>query len=266
MTQSGSMFADGIHSFSDGASNIIGMIGIWVASNPPDEDHPYGHQKYETFSALAISTFLFVVCFFIIKGAITRFFHPVVPEVTSLSFVVMIVTMFVALGVTLYERRVAKELKSDLLMSDALHTQTDVLTSLAVIVALIGTRMGFPIVDPIVSLVIAAVIGWAAFGIIKESSDVLCDKVVLDEKEIKRVAMTIPGVKDCHEVRTRGRKDYIYVDLHILVDSTLSVEAAHEIANNIEDTIKEKIQGVFDVFVHIEPLSHHHSPNSPDKH
>ncbi|MBI4971172.1 MAG: cation transporter [Candidatus Omnitrophica bacterium] len=265
MSHSGSMFADGIHSFADGASNVIGMIGISLASQPADEDHPYGHKKYETFSALAIATFLIVICVFLIKDAVNMFYHPRIPKVTVFSFVVMVVTMAVNWGVTTYERKKGRELQSDILLSDALHTQTDILTSFSVIVSLIAVRFGFPMVDSFVTAFIAVFIGYAAFGIIKESSEVLCDHVVLDVSEIRKVVLAVDKIRSCHEIRTRGRKDDVYVDLHILVDNAMPVAEAHDLANYIEDEIKKNIEGVTDVVVHIEPESHSHSPNSPDK-
>ncbi len=265
MTQSASMLADGIHSFSDGASNLIGMIGIWWASQPPDEDHPYGHEKYETFASLAIATFLFIVCFFILKDAVFNLFSPRVPQVTVISFFIMIVTIIINIGVTIYERKKAKELGSDILMSDSIHTQSDILTSFSVIVSLVCIQLGWPIVDSIASFFIGGFIGWAAFGIIKESSDVLCDRVVLNHDEIRHVVNQIEGVEDCHEIRTRGRKDHVYVDLHVLVDPKISVEEGHDVANRIEDNIKANLKVVYDVFVHIEPSTHHHPPTSLDK-
>ena len=265
ISHSGSMFADGIHSFSDGASNIVGMIGIWMASRPPDEDHPYGHKKHETFGALAISAFLLVICVFLIREAILRFRSPHMPEVTVASFVVMSVTILVNAGVTWYERKRGRELESDVLLSDALHTQADLLTSLSVIVSLVCVRLGFPLADPIATVFIAFFVGWAAFRIIRASSDVLLDHVVLDVTEIERLVRSVPKIRGCHEIRTRGRRDDVHVDLHILVDNKMPIEEAHELASHIEEKIKRDIRGVTDVIVHIEPSSHHHPPGSPDK-
>ncbi len=258
ISHSGSMFADGIHSLSDGASNLIGMIGIWMAAQPPDEDHPYGHKKYETFSALAISTFLLVVCVFLVKDAVEMFLRPHKPEVTLLSFVIMIGTMAINWAVTVYERKKGRELQSDILMSDALHTQSDLLTSVAVLVSLISVKFGFPQMDGIATIFIAAFIGWAAFGIIRSCSEVLCDHVVLDVSEIKKIVLNVDKIKSCHEIRTRGRKDDVYIDLHILVDNDMPVAEAHDLSNYIEGEIKKNIEGVSDVVVHIEPESHDH--------
>lgn len=253
MSNCASMRADGMHSFSDGASNIIGLIGIWVASQPVDRGHPYGHKKYETFSAIGIAMLLVLLCVYILHDAVSRFFHPVVPDVTRMSFYVMLVTLGINIWVMWYEIKRSKELKSDILYSDAMHTRSDVLISVSVIATLISIRMGLPILDTVVALAIAGLIGYSAFRILKESSNVLCDSAVLVSDEIKHIVMDIEGVKECHMIRTRGRQDDIHVDLHVVVSPQMHVGAAHNITEMIEKGIKAKIAGVTDVVVHIEP-------------
>jgi cation diffusion facilitator family transporter len=140
LTRSASMTADGFHSFSDGSSNIMGLLGIWVASRPIDESHPYGHKKYETLTSVGISGLLFLVCFNVLREGVLRFLHPVVPEVNVKSFLVMGVTLAVNIGVMVYELRRGRVLKSDILISDALHTRADILTSSSVIITLIGVK------------------------------------------------------------------------------------------------------------------------------
>jgi len=254
MTGSASMTADGFHSFSDGSSNIIGLFGIWVASRPVDENHPYGHKKYETLTSVGIAGFLFLVCFNVIRGGIVRLRHPVTPEVNWASFVVMIVTLVINVLVMTYESRKGKALGSDILVSDALHTRADILTSSSVIVTLVGVKLGYPIVDPVVSLVIAVFIGYAAIEILKESSLVLSDAVALNTEEIEKVVLAIRGVKECHRIRSRGRSDDIHIDLHVLVDPDMHVHDAHHLSYAIENKIKRVFSGVTDVVVHMEPV------------
>ncbi|MCX5716466.1 MAG: cation diffusion facilitator family transporter [Candidatus Omnitrophica bacterium] len=256
MTGCASMRADGLHSFSDGASNIIGLIGIWVASQPVDKDHPYGHKKYETFSAVGIAILLILLCVQILHGAFSRISNPVVPEVTAISFIIMAVTMAVNLFVIWYEVKKSKELTSDILYSDAMHTRSDVLVSFSVIATLVGMKMGWYFLDTSVAVIIAALIGYAAFKILKESSYVLCDTAPIMSDSIKRIVMQVDGVKACHQIRTRGRSDDIYIDLHILVKPNMHVGTAHDITETIENKIKEKMPGVADVVVHVEPQGH----------
>jgi cation diffusion facilitator family transporter len=255
MIKSQSMIADGYHSFSDGASNIIGLVGIWYASFPRDKEHPYGHKKYETFASIVIGLLLFVVCFNIARESVLRFMHPVLPQITALSFMIMIFTTAINFGVMRYEHRQGRLLNSDILISDAMHTQADILTSFTVITAFIFIKMGYPIFDAIFAVIIAFFIGHAGFKILRRSSQVLCDQAVLDPKLIKKIAMSAQGVVQCHKIRTRGRKDDIHIDLHVLFDDDTTLKKAHEISYDIEGDIKEQIPGVTDVIVHIEPVS-----------
>lgn len=254
LIRSASMTADGFHSFSDGSSNIIGLIGIWIASQPIDDSHPYGHKKFETLTSIGISILLFLVCFNVVREGILRFLHPIVPQVNLSSFLVMGITLAINLAVMIYERRTGVVLKSDILISDALHTRADLLTSSSVIVTFIGIKLGYPILDPIASLVISGFIAYAAVDILKESSRVLSNGVAIPIGEIKRVVLSIRGVEACHQIRSRGRGDDIHIDLHVLVDPEMDVHRAHHLSYAIENKIKRDFHGVTDVVVHMEPF------------
>ena len=252
--RSSSMTADGFHSLSDGASNIIGLVGIHFASRPKDNDHPYGHRKYETFFSLGIAFLLFIVAIGIVHESLGRFSNPIMPNINAISFIIMILTMVVNFFVMHYENKKGRELKSDILISDALHTRADIFISLSVIIALFAIKFGYPILDPIISMMIAIFIAYAGYGIMKTSSAILCDTAaILDVKQIVDIVLSIEGTKNCHKVRTRGRPDDIYVDLHVQVDNNTRIDAAHKISYAIEDAIKKSIPEVTDVVVHMEP-------------
>jgi len=249
-----SMTADGFHSLSDGTSNIIGLVGITLACRPPDKDHPYGHKKYETLSSLGIAALLFFVCFNLAKEGLKRLYHPLFPQVNGMSLAVMIITIVINVLVMKYEYKAGKRLKSDILVSDSLHTRADIFTSISVVAAMASIKLGFPVLDPIVTIMIAAFIAHAAINILSQGSNVLCDTiVVMDDKKIADVVLSVKGVRTCHKIRTRGREDDIHVDLHVQVHPDMHVGRAHEISYKIENAIKENIQGVTDVVVHIEP-------------
>jgi cation diffusion facilitator family transporter len=254
VTRSASMTADGFHSFSDGSSNIIGLIGIWIASRPIDETHPYGHKKFETLTSVGISILLFLVCFNVVREGILRFLQPIVPQVNVSSFLVMGITLAINIAVMIYEKKIGIVLKSEILISDALHTRADILTSFTVVVTLIGVKLGYPILDPIASLVISGFIAYAAIEILKESSRVLSDGVAIPIEEIKRVVLSIRGVKECHQIRSRGRGDDIHIDFHVLVDPEMDVHRAHHLSYAIENKVKRDFRGVTDVVVHMEPF------------
>ena len=249
-----SMTADGFHSLSDGASNIIGLIGIHFACQPKDSDHPYGHRKYETFFSLGIAALLFLVCFNFIKEGIRRLYNPVTPSVDAASFIVMLITLGINFWVMNYEYKKGKLLKSDILTSDSMHTKADIFTSISVIIGLVVIKLGYPILDPIVTLLITLFIAHAGFEIVKQSSAVLCDTAAIsDIKKIQDIVLRIKGGKNCHKIRTRGRPDDIQVDLHAQVSPDMHVDNAHKISYAIEEAIKKGIPEVTDVVVHIEP-------------
>lgn len=254
LTRCSSMAADGFHSLSDGTSNIICLIGIRLASQPKDQDHPYGHRKYETFFSLGIAALLFFLAFQLVEEGIARIRHPITPQININSFIVMIITLAVNIWVMRYEYKKGKELQSDILVSDSIHTKADIFTSISVIVTLVAVKLGYPILDPITTLLIALFIGHAGFEIVRESSRVLCDTApIVDVKKIVDIVLGIEGVKACHKIRTRGRPDDIYVDLHVQVKPDMHMERAHQISYTIENAIKRLIPEVTDVVVHMEP-------------
>jgi cation diffusion facilitator family transporter len=253
-SRTASMTADGFHSLSDGASNIIGLIGIRLACQPKDQDHPYGHKKYETFFSLGIALLLFIICVNLFKEGLGRLYKPVMPRIDIKSFVVMTITLGINVLVMNYEYKKGKLLQSDILVSDSMHTKADIFTSLSVIIALIAVKLGYPIIDPVVTIIIALFIASTAFAIVKQGSRVLCDTApIVDVKKIVDIVLSIKGVKTCHKIRSRGRPDDIYLDLHVQVDPDMHVDKAHKISYDIEEAIKKNIPEVTDVVVHIEP-------------
>jgi cation diffusion facilitator family transporter len=188
-----SMIADGYHSLFDGVSNIIGLAGSFIAANPPDVDHPYGHQKYETVASVSIALLLLFVGFEIFQNALNSFLVQSKPEVTAVSYFIVLVTICINYIITRYEYREGKFLRSQVLIADSIHKKSDIYVSLSVIVSLAAIELGYPIIDPIVSLIIAFIIFRAGYRIIKESSRTLLDMSMIEEKEICRLVMIIEG-------------------------------------------------------------------------
>lgn len=253
MTNSVAMMSDGFHSFFDGASNVIGLVGIWIASHPPDETHPYGHKKYETLFTIIIAVMLFTTCFEILKKVYESFHADHKTQVTVTSFVIMFVTMGVNTFVMIYERTKGKQLGSDFLIADAKHTKSDILVSFTVIASLIFSRLGYYYADVIVGLIITIFIARIGYEILKDASNVLVDTVCLNTRAVEQVVNNLDGVRGCHDIRTRGSQNSIYLDLHVLVARNLSTETSHGIADRIEETIKQEFPSVIDIVVHIEP-------------
>jgi len=252
-TGSLSMTSDGLHSLFDSSSNIIGLVGISLASRPPDREHPYGHSKFETFASLGIAVLLFASCIQIILAASNRFLYPTVPEVNEISFAIMGGTLAINVGIAAYEYIIGRRLKSSILVADSMHTRSDVYASVGVIVGLAAVKMGYPLADPLIALLITGLIILTGLEIIKDSSRILLDKALIEENVVAKLARSVPGVCNCHRIRTRGAPGQMYVDLHIGVDPSLSLEAAHKVAEEVEDRIRWSVEGVEDVVVHMEP-------------
>ncbi len=248
-----SMMADAAHSFFDSTSNIIGLVGVYIACKPPDKDHPYGHSKYETFAAVGIGLLLFITAFGIVHGAVDRFMKPVEPDITAVTFAVMIITTIVNVFVSRYEYRVGHKLHSQVLVADSHHTRSDVYASVSVMIGFAAVRMGYPLVDPFISLAIAALIGRTAYGILKSSSTVLCDTSMLEENVILRVLESVSGIEGFHKIRTRGSENGVYVDLHMVVRPDMPLGEAHDLSHKVEERLKKEIPAIKDVVVHIEP-------------
>lgn len=257
-TNSLSMSADGLNSLLDGVSNVVGLIGLAVAARPPDPNHPYGHRRFETLTSLAIALFMLLALFEIVQRSIERLHHGVTPEVTAISFVVMLSTLVVNIAVTIWERRAAVRLSSSILLADARHTGSDVFVTLSVIGGLIAVRLGLTWADAVLALIVAAVIAWSAWQIVREAALSLSDEAVASTERIEQAARSVPGVRGLHNIRTRGSEGMIWVDLHIQVDPAMHVDQAHEIASDVATRIEAEIGETADVTVHIEPADPTH--------
>jgi cation diffusion facilitator family transporter len=248
-----SVVSDGLHSLTDSFSNVAALLGVRVARKPPDIDHPYGHRKFESMAAAAIAAFLFVVMIEVGRAAWQRFLHGGGPTVSGVSFVVMIGTMAVNLIVTIYERRAGERLSSEVLIADALHTRSDVLTSLTVIIALAGSAVGYPVLDSIAAFVVVGFIGYAALQIVRSTSNILADRVMIPEDAVRDVVMQVPKVMGCHKIRTRGSADFVFLDLHIWMAPNTPLDVAHAISHGVKDRLMARFPEIGDAIIHIEP-------------
>jgi len=261
-----SMQADGFHSLFDGTSNVVGLVGLYLASRPADHDHPYGHGKYETYASAAIGAMLILAAYNVGSSAIRRLMDGgASPDVTAVSFAVMILTLMVNVGITLYERRVGAELRSEILIADASHTASDVLVSGGVLAGLLVVKLGFPIADPLIALGVAGAITFSAWRVFGQASATLTDSARIPSSEICDIVLAVDGVLGCHHIRTRGSASEVYVDMHIQVDPARSVESGHEISENVERAVCVGLGNVVDVIVHLEPLDDYQSEKTAEE-
>ena len=248
-----SMIADGFHSLLDASSNILGIIGLTISSKPADEGHPYGHRKFEALAAIGISFLMFFACFEVISEVVKRIMSQGgAPETTPVSYLVMVATIIINILVSRYESKKGAELHSRLLEADSKHTLSDVFVSIGVIVSLLAVNFKFYFVDVVASLLIVLVIFKAGYEIIQAHLGILVDAAALEPEEVKKLVLKVPGVLDCHKIRSRGLDDHIFIDLHVQVRGHITVEEGHKIAYQVEDLLMKEIGGVEDVMVHIE--------------
>jgi cation diffusion facilitator family transporter len=248
------MTADGFHSLTDGVSNVVGLIGIRLASKPVDQDHPYGHKKYECITSLFIGGMLFVIAAQIMIEAISRFLEPVVPQFGLETLAALVATIIINIVVCVYEFKQGKRLNSYILISDSLHTKSDIYVSLGVLSTLVFLKLGAPpIIDSITSILVAGFIANAAINIIKSTSDILVDKIAVDVDLVKTIAISFEQVIDVHEIRSRGSDGNLFIDMHIVIDAAMSIEAAHELVHAIEEKLKGEIGSHLEVMIHTEP-------------
>lgn len=255
LTNSSSVLADGFHSLSDSASNIVGIVGISIAARPKDKTHPYGHTKFEMLSSLFIGMMMVFIALKIVAEAILQIKNPESLNMTTISFVILIITLIINIIVTKYEYSVGKKVNSYILVSDSLHTKSDVYVSLGVLITLICIKLGFPvIIDKLVSFVVGIFILHGAYEIFKSTISILVDSAVIDENIIREIVVEFSEIKYIKNIRSRGCENDIYIDMDIMVEPDMTVEKSHELTHNIENTMREKLNKNIQVATHIEPF------------
>ena len=248
-----SIVSDGFHSLTDSASNIIGLVGLRAADKPPDADHPYGHRKFETLAAGGIFVFLLIAVLEIGRAAVKRLASPAPPEISWISFAVMISTLLVNVWVVRYEAGEGRRMNSELLLADAVHTRSDVFATVGVLVSLTAVAFGYPMLDPIGGVAIAILIARTSYEIARDTSGILSDRVVIDEDDIRAAVMSVPEVLGCHHIRTRGPLDHVFLDLHVWLPADARLADAHAISHVVKDRLIERFPQIVDAVIHIEP-------------
>jgi len=248
------LVADGIHSGLDSISNYIGIRAIKISEKPADENYPYGYSRFETAGVILICIFLGIAFVEIVHLAIERIINPATISFGPLTFLIVIVSIAINAFVAIYEKTKAKELESDFLEGDAEHTLSDIGISVSVLIGLFLIKFGWTVFDPILTGIIAYFIGRSFWKNFTGAITILCDAKVLDEEEIKNFVSSIQGVKFCHAIRSRGRKDKFFLDIHIGVSPEMSVACAHDdISHRVKLALRNRYHGLLWANVQIEP-------------
>ncbi|NBO63482.1 MAG: cation transporter [Acidobacteria bacterium] len=252
-----SVISDAIHSSVDSLNNVVGLVVTRYASAEPDENHPYGHAKFETLAAFVIAGFLFVTCYQIGLSAIGRLIEPPAkpPAVSWLTLGVMIVTIVTNIVVTVYEHREGRRLRSDFLIADAIHTRSDVVVSCAILIGLFLIRQGYYWLDPILSLGVAVFIAWSGYQIFKSTVPVLVDEAPVPASRIASISVGVSGVHSVHDVRSRSHGGEIFIEMHMHVEPRIELDhlATHAVTEAVEERLRE-VLGRVTATIHVEPL------------
>jgi len=253
--QTGSLavLGDAIHSSVDALNNLVFIALTRAANAEPDDDHPYGHSKFEPVGALGILVFLSVTCFELLKSSLAGLVHSAAPpRLSNTQFALLGITLVVNVWVAWYERRRGRALHSELLIADAAHTRVDVFITIGVLTGAALSRAGIPHVDPVVAILVTLLVARVGWEIVREALPSLVDRVAREPDAIRTATEGIPGVQSAYAIRSRSASGIVFAELTIGVNGTLQVDEAHAIADAVEERLKATLQ-LDHVIVHIEP-------------
>jgi len=255
LTGSLAILAELAHSFFDLAASVLAYVGIRKAHEPPDKDHPYGHERYENLSALAQTLLIVITSLLILHEATKRISSPKKLESMEIGLVAMLVTIGIDYFLSRYLHKSSKRYASSALEADAYHFTTDLWGALAVIVGLIFVIIGFPIFDAIAAMAVAVLMLWVSFKLAKKSVNALMDTSPPPEimDHIGRIISASPGIVRYHKLKARHAGNRFLVEFHVHVSPEMPVKEAHDITHDIKTQIMKEITYVKDVTIHIEP-------------
>ncbi|CDC07813.1 cation efflux family protein [Lachnospiraceae bacterium CAG:364] len=256
---SGAMISDAVHSASDVFSTIIVILGINIASRQSDDDHQYGHDRLECVAAILLAVVLFATGIGIGIGGINKIIEGTAgkDEIPGMiALIAAVASIVVKEGMFWYTRSAAKKINSGALMADAWHHRSDALSSVGALIGIGGARLGFPILDPIASVVICVFIVKAAYDIFKDAIDKMVDKSCDEETEekMRQLIEKQKGVLKVDVLRTRLFGAKMYVDIEIAADGNITLREGHEIAQGVHDKVEEEFPLVKHCMVHVNPL------------
>ncbi|MFM6190377.1 MAG: cation diffusion facilitator family transporter, partial [Planktothrix sp.] len=260
ITGSLSLLADALHSVTDSANNILGLVTNHFASPEPDREHPYGHQKFDALGALGVAIFLGIACFEILSGAVERLFKEGKPvEVSPQELWILLIVLGINIFVAYYERAAGQRYGSAVLVADAKHTMSDVWITIMVIGGLIGIWQGevwnlpqLQYLDVILAFPVALLVFKSGWTVLKENLPWLVDQMVIDPETIREIVMSVPGVINCHNIASRGMIGrQVFIEMHMVVEAG-DVETAHRITEAVEIELENRFSPVR-ILIHVEP-------------
>lgn len=270
MSGSYALVSEGAHTLSDVVTSIIAYIGFKIGQKPADEEHPMGHGRAEAIGGLIIVLFLGMVAYEIMQGAIERLLNPSLITTPDFYAAIMAVLgIMINFSVSEYIIKIGKEIRSPAIVADGKHQKTDIFSSIAVLLSVVVSNIGYPILDPIIGLIIGFLILKTAYEVGKENIDNIMGKVPSQEfiNKIKRVANKTPKAQDAHNIKVDYLGSYAVVSLHVKVDGNMTVDESHKIAHIVETNLINKIPEVKYAVVHVCPigLDYNHDQEKDEK-
>ena len=258
VAHSGAMISDAVHSASDVFSSIIVMIGVRISGKASDKDHPYGHERMECVAAIVLATVLagtgVGIGYAAVKTLLDGEYASEIPGM--LALIAAVVSILVKEAMFWYTRYYAKKIDSSAVMADAWHHRSDALSSVGALIGIGGARLGFPIMEPIASIVICVFIEKAAFDIFKDAIDKMVDKACDEQTEeaLRNCALNTKGVERVDLLKTRIFGNKVYVEMEIGADENLSLKDSHAIAENLHDAIEQGWPKIKHILIHVNPV------------
>ncbi|MCP9759571.1 cation transporter [Aquitalea sp. S1-19] len=254
--RSQALVADGIHSLSDLLADFVVLFASHHGRKGPDDDHHYGHQRYENAASLVLGLLLLVVGIGMLISAASKFNNPAsIPQVHAIALWVAVFTLFCKEGLFRYMLNIAKRVRSTMLVANAWHARSDAASSLVVALGIVGNLMGYPLLDPAAALIVGLMICKTGGQFAWEALSDLMDKAA-DEEEVEKIRATLlatPGITGLHDLRTRKMGDMIMVDVHLEVDGQLNVREGHNIALQARASVMAE-HPVLNVMTHVDPV------------
>lgn len=254
------LLADAMHSLSDLLADLPIILLARIARQRPDSDHPYGHARFETLGTVMLGALLLTVALGIAVETISLLLSDSRPMPSLLGLITVVVAIALKEGYFQYAIRQARLARSALIEANAWHARSDSLSSVVVLIGLLATLVGFPALEIIAALIVAAMIGWMGIRLAWQAIQQLVDQGVDHDRQhaLATTLTTIPGVRDVHLLRTRRMGPDLFVDAHLRVDSRISVSEGHQINEWALTTLKQQYDDIVDVTLHID---HEPDPN-----
>lgn len=268
VANSAAMISDGIHSASDVFSTLIVMAGVRFSNKASDNEHQYGHERLECVAAIILAVMLTLVALGIGYSGVQKVLYADAADLIipgQMALLAAVISIVVKEAMFWYTKRAADKINSGALMADAWHHRSDALSSVGSFVGILGARMGYPILDPVASIVICAMILYAAYEVFADAMNKMVDRSCDAETSSRLEALIekVPGVEHVDSLYTRMFGSRIYVDVEISVKDDLTLLAAHHIAETVHTAIEANFPLVKHCMVHVNPVSETHHDLCP---